>query len=90
MRIRRDTGPTHGPWTSKEIVHGITGLPAGLAGPRHLAWYARQHWGAEMAAQAALASAQVRPPPAALVEGDQLFLIRLDPAPARTTQARRM
>src|SRR5205814_2507027 len=35
MRIRRDTGPTHGPWASKEIVHGITSLPACLAGPRH-------------------------------------------------------
>ena len=47
MRIRRDTGPTHGPWTSKEIVYGITSLPAGSTGPRHLAWYARQHWGVE-------------------------------------------
>jgi predicted transposase YbfD/YdcC len=47
LRIRRDTGPTHGPWTSKEIAYGITSLPAGLAGPRHLAIYARQHWGIE-------------------------------------------
>jgi predicted transposase YbfD/YdcC len=47
FRIRRDTGPTHGPWTHKEIAHGITSLPAGLAGPRHLAHYARAHWGIE-------------------------------------------
>ena len=37
MRICRDTGPTTGPWTSKEIAYGITSLPVGLAGPRHLA-----------------------------------------------------
>ena len=47
MRIRRDTGPTTGPWASKEIAYGITSLPAGLAGPRHLATYARQHWAIE-------------------------------------------
>jgi predicted transposase YbfD/YdcC len=47
MRIRRDTGPTHGPWTAKEIAYGITSLPPDLAGPRHLAIYARQHWGIE-------------------------------------------
>jgi predicted transposase YbfD/YdcC len=47
FRIRRDTGPTHGPWESKEIAYGITSLPAGLAGPRQLAFYARQHWGIE-------------------------------------------
>jgi len=27
MRIRRDTGPTHGPWTHKDIVYAITSLP---------------------------------------------------------------
>ena len=43
LRIRRDTGPTHGPWTRKEIAYGITSLPPDLAGPRHLATYARQH-----------------------------------------------
>ena len=47
MRIRRDTGPTHGHWTTKEIAYGITSLPADLAGPRHLAIYARQHWAIE-------------------------------------------
>lgn len=47
MRIRRDTGPTHGPWTHKEIAYGITNLPADLAGPRHLAAYARRHWAIE-------------------------------------------
>jgi predicted transposase YbfD/YdcC len=44
LRIRRDTGPTHGPWDGKEIAYGITSLPENLAGPRHLAIYARQHW----------------------------------------------
>lgn len=47
LRIRRDTGPTRGPWESKEIAYGITSLPAGLAGPRHLAVYARNHWAVE-------------------------------------------
>jgi predicted transposase YbfD/YdcC len=47
LRIRRDTGPSTGPWASKEIAYGITSLPADLAGPRHLAIYARQHWGIE-------------------------------------------
>ena len=47
MRIRRDTGPTRGPWTHKEIAYGITSLPADLAGPRHLAIYARHHWAIE-------------------------------------------
>jgi len=47
LRIRRDTGPTRGPWDSKEIAYGITSLPAALAGPRHLAIYARQHWAIE-------------------------------------------
>lgn len=47
MRIRRDTGPTRGPWTHKEIAYGITSLPADLAGPRHLAVCARQHWAIE-------------------------------------------
>ena len=28
-------------------VDGITSLPGNLAGPRHLAIYARQHWGIE-------------------------------------------
>ncbi len=43
MRIRRDSGPTHGPREHKEIAYGITSLPADLASPRHLAFYARQH-----------------------------------------------
>ena len=47
MRIRRDSGPTRGPWTHKEIAYGITSLPADLAGPRHLAVYARHHWAIE-------------------------------------------
>ena len=32
---------------SSEIAYGITSLPAGLAGPRHLAIYARNHWAIE-------------------------------------------
>lgn len=47
LRIRRDTGPTRGHWAAKEIAYGITSLPADLAGPRHLATYARQHWAVE-------------------------------------------
>ena len=44
IRIRRDSGPTHGPWTHKEIAYGITSLPPDLADARHLASYARNHW----------------------------------------------
>ena len=44
LRIRRDTGPTPGHWTTKEVAYGITSMPGDLAGPRHLAIYARQHW----------------------------------------------
>ena len=47
MRIRRDSGLTRGPWTRKEIAYGITSLPPDLAGPRHLAIYARHHWAIE-------------------------------------------
>ncbi len=47
MRIRRDSGPTRGAWTHKEIAYGITSLPRSLAGPCHLAHYARAHWGIE-------------------------------------------
>ena len=47
LRIRRDAGPTHGPWDSKEIAYAITSLPARLAGPRQLGVYARQHWAIE-------------------------------------------
>ena len=47
LRIRRDSGATHGSWEHKELAYGITSLPADLAGPRHLAFYARQHWAIE-------------------------------------------
>jgi len=47
FRIRRDSGPTHGPWTHKEITFGITSLPATMARPHHLAIYARNHWSVE-------------------------------------------
>jgi predicted transposase YbfD/YdcC len=44
FRLRRDTGDLDGTRTSKEIVFGITSLPADLAGPVHLNHYERQHW----------------------------------------------
>ena len=47
FRIRRDSGPTRGPWTHKEIAFGITSLPGAVAGPRHLSIYARNHWSIE-------------------------------------------
>jgi predicted transposase YbfD/YdcC len=47
FRLRRDVGeldrPSDGPWISKEIVFGITSLPAGLAAPVHLNHYERRH-----------------------------------------------
>lgn len=47
FRIRRDRGELHGPWTSKEIVYGITDLGPDQAGPTQIGIYARQHWGIE-------------------------------------------
>jgi predicted transposase YbfD/YdcC len=47
FRLRRDIGEPGGPWTSKEIVFGITSLPPDLAGPEHLNYYQRQHWTVE-------------------------------------------
>jgi predicted transposase YbfD/YdcC len=44
FRLRRDTGALDGIWTRKEIVYGITSLPADLAGPAQLNHYARRHW----------------------------------------------
>jgi len=44
FRLRRDTGNLDGIWEHKEIVHGITSLPADLAGPTHLNYYERRHW----------------------------------------------
>jgi hypothetical protein len=44
FRLRRDSGDLDGDWTSKEIVHGVTSLPAGLAGPTHLNHYEKSHW----------------------------------------------
>jgi predicted transposase YbfD/YdcC len=46
FRLRREAGPLEGPWEHKEIVFGVTTLPADLAGPEHLAHYERSHWGA--------------------------------------------
>jgi predicted transposase YbfD/YdcC len=44
FRLRRDTGGLDGVWTGKEIVYGITSLPADLAGPAQLNHYQRRHW----------------------------------------------
>lgn len=44
FRLRRDTGGLDGVWTHKEIVYGITSLPADLAGPEQLNYYERRHW----------------------------------------------
>jgi len=44
FRLRRDRGGLDGVRTSKEIVYGITSLPANLAGPVQLAAYTRGHW----------------------------------------------
>ena len=44
FRLRRDTGDLDGVWTHKEIVYGITSLPADLASPTHLNYYERRHW----------------------------------------------
>ena len=47
-------------WTAsgnrKEIVYGITSLPAGLAGPAHLNYYERRHWAKEVRREVALVS----------------------------------
>ncbi len=47
FRLRRDVGGLDGVWDTKEIIHGITSLPAGLAGPAQLNHYQRQHWTVE-------------------------------------------
>jgi predicted transposase YbfD/YdcC len=47
FRIRRVSGDTHGPWLRKEIVYGITSLPAKQAGPAHLMTHTRDDWGIE-------------------------------------------
>jgi predicted transposase YbfD/YdcC len=47
FRLRRDTGGLDGVRTSKEIVFGVTSLPADLAGPEHLNYHERQHWTVE-------------------------------------------
>jgi predicted transposase YbfD/YdcC len=44
FRLRRDTGGLDGQRTRKEIVYGITSMPAELAGPAHLNHYERHHW----------------------------------------------
>jgi predicted transposase YbfD/YdcC len=44
FRLRRDTGGLDGVWEHKEIVYGITSLPADLASPAHLNYYERRHW----------------------------------------------
>ena len=44
FRLRRDTAGLDCVWTGKEIVYGITSLPADLAGPAQLNHYERRHW----------------------------------------------
>ena len=44
FRLRRDIGGLDGVRTAKEIVFGVTSLPADLAGPAHLNHYERTHW----------------------------------------------
>jgi predicted transposase YbfD/YdcC len=44
FRLRRDTGALDGVMEHKEIVYGITSLPADLANPAHLNYYERRHW----------------------------------------------
>lgn len=44
FRLRRDRAGLDGVRTSKEIVYGVTNLPAEQAGPADLAAYARGHW----------------------------------------------
>ena len=64
LRIRRDAGPTHDPWTHQEIAYGITSLPQDLAGPRHLVIYARNHWSIENREQLRAGQDIRRRPPA--------------------------
>ena len=47
FRIRRDVGELEGPWTRKEVIFGITDMPAELAGPAQIGIYARGHWSIE-------------------------------------------
>jgi predicted transposase YbfD/YdcC len=47
FRIRRDIGELHGPWTHKEVVYGVTDLPADLAGPAEIGGYVRAQWSIE-------------------------------------------
>lgn len=47
FRLRRDVGGLDGIWDTKEIVYGVTSLPAELAGPAQLNHYQRQHWTVE-------------------------------------------
>jgi predicted transposase YbfD/YdcC len=44
FRLRRDSGGLDGVWTGKDIVYGVTSLPADLAGPAQLNHYERRHW----------------------------------------------
>jgi predicted transposase YbfD/YdcC len=44
FRLRRDTAGLDGVWIRKEIVYGITSLPADLAGAAQLNHYERRHW----------------------------------------------
>jgi hypothetical protein len=45
FRLRRDTGDLDGVWTAKEIVFGVVSMSPVLAGPEHINYYERAHWG---------------------------------------------
>lgn len=47
IRIVRHVGDLAGSGVGKEVVHAITSLPTGLAGPAHLGCYIRSHWSVE-------------------------------------------
>ncbi|MDP9844432.1 putative transposase YbfD/YdcC [Streptosporangium lutulentum] len=47
FRILRYRGGLDGVRISKEVVFGLSSLPADLAGPEHLNHYVRSHWGVE-------------------------------------------
>ncbi|HET9656432.1 MAG TPA: ISAs1 family transposase [Kineosporiaceae bacterium] len=44
FRLRRDTGGLDGVMEHKQIMYGITSMPADLAAPTHLNYYERRHW----------------------------------------------
>jgi hypothetical protein len=60
FRLRRDTGGLDGVMEHKEIVYGITSMPADLAGPVNLNYYERRHWHVEVRLEVALVGVSYR------------------------------